>query len=219
MFTVASNLLRIKPRAKALEVFFISRRFSPQSCCFSLNVWRVEKRYMSSEPKRFCTKDMAVKNIGTHNGTFHCDEVLACFFLRQIPEYKASFSLGLGIVEGCYVRNCAKKTLKDTIHIWDLFSQSAILDDNNEFKRFLANAVDVLDQFSSFLKTCSRQGLYCDTPHSGAVIQKGYHKYASLQIVIITDYIINLFTITDIHLITKEWASLGALSKIPDAWY
>jgi len=26
--------------------------------------------------------------IGTHNGTFHCDEVLACFFLRQLPEYK-----------------------------------------------------------------------------------------------------------------------------------
>ncbi|KAI7795556.1 putative UPF0160 protein MYG1 [Triplophysa rosa] len=27
--------------------------------------------------------------IGTHNGTFHCDEVLACFLLRQLPEYKA----------------------------------------------------------------------------------------------------------------------------------
>lgn len=26
--------------------------------------------------------------IGTHNGTFHCDEVLACFLLRQLPEYK-----------------------------------------------------------------------------------------------------------------------------------
>ncbi|TWW61898.1 UPF0160 protein MYG1, mitochondrial [Takifugu flavidus] len=88
MFTVAGNLLRITPRAKAFKVFFISRRFCPQSCCFSLNVRRVEKRYMSSEPKRFCTKDMTGKKIGTHNGTFHCDEVLACFFLRQIPEYK-----------------------------------------------------------------------------------------------------------------------------------
>ncbi|XP_056108507.1 UPF0160 protein MYG1, mitochondrial [Rhinichthys klamathensis goyatoka] len=29
-----------------------------------------------------------MKKIGTHNGTFHCDEVLACFFLRQLPEYK-----------------------------------------------------------------------------------------------------------------------------------
>lgn len=25
--------------------------------------------------------------IGTHNGTFHCDEVLACFMLKQLPEY------------------------------------------------------------------------------------------------------------------------------------
>lgn len=26
--------------------------------------------------------------IGTHNGTFHCDEALACFMLKQLPEYK-----------------------------------------------------------------------------------------------------------------------------------
>jgi uncharacterized UPF0160 family protein len=25
--------------------------------------------------------------IGTHNGSFHCDEVLACFLLKQLPEY------------------------------------------------------------------------------------------------------------------------------------
>ncbi|XP_029358369.1 MYG1 exonuclease isoform X2 [Echeneis naucrates] len=31
---------------------------------------------------------MTVKKIGTHNGTFHCDEALACFLLRQLPEYK-----------------------------------------------------------------------------------------------------------------------------------
>lgn len=43
---------------------------------------------MSSEAKRLCTDNMTVKKIGTHNGTFHCDEVLACFFLRQLPEYK-----------------------------------------------------------------------------------------------------------------------------------
>ncbi|XP_034948921.1 UPF0160 protein C27H6.8 [Chelonus insularis] len=28
------------------------------------------------------------KKIGTHSGTFHCDEVLACFMLKQLPEYK-----------------------------------------------------------------------------------------------------------------------------------
>ncbi|MEQ2245260.1 UPF0160 protein myg1, mitochondrial [Ilyodon furcidens] len=42
---------------------------------------------MSTEPKRIRTDKMTVKKIGTHNGTFHCDEVLACFFLRQLPEY------------------------------------------------------------------------------------------------------------------------------------
>ncbi|KAJ0023946.1 hypothetical protein NQD34_003845 [Periophthalmus magnuspinnatus] len=42
-------------------------------------------RFMSSEAKKLRT-DM--KKIGTHNGTFHCDEVLACFFLRQLTEYK-----------------------------------------------------------------------------------------------------------------------------------
>ncbi|XP_067096107.1 UPF0160 protein MYG1, mitochondrial [Osmerus mordax] len=45
-------------------------------------------RYMSHQPKRLCTEKMTVVKIGTHNGTFHCDEVLACFFLRQLPEYK-----------------------------------------------------------------------------------------------------------------------------------
>ena len=26
--------------------------------------------------------------IGTHNGTFHCDEVMACYMLKLLPEYK-----------------------------------------------------------------------------------------------------------------------------------
>ncbi|KAK7915564.1 hypothetical protein WMY93_011325 [Mugilogobius chulae] len=44
---------------------------------------------MSSEAKKLRTEiNMTVKKIGTHNGTFHCDEVLACFFLRQLEEYK-----------------------------------------------------------------------------------------------------------------------------------
>ena len=32
-------------------------------------------------------KPNLMKKIGTHNGTFHCDEVLACFMLKQLPEY------------------------------------------------------------------------------------------------------------------------------------
>lgn len=31
---------------------------------------------------------MTVKKIGTHNGVFHCDEILAVTMLRQLPEYK-----------------------------------------------------------------------------------------------------------------------------------
>ncbi len=31
---------------------------------------------------------MAAKKIGTHNGTFHCDEILAVSMLRQLPEYR-----------------------------------------------------------------------------------------------------------------------------------
>ncbi|KAJ1916659.1 hypothetical protein H4219_003674 [Mycoemilia scoparia] len=33
---------------------------------------------------------MSAKVIGTHSGTFHCDEALACFMLKQLPEYKDS---------------------------------------------------------------------------------------------------------------------------------
>lgn len=28
-----------------------------------------------------------MKKIGTHSGVFHCDEALACFMLKQLPEY------------------------------------------------------------------------------------------------------------------------------------
>lgn len=28
------------------------------------------------------------KVIGTHDGTFHCDEVLACSLLKMLPDYK-----------------------------------------------------------------------------------------------------------------------------------
>ncbi len=30
------------------------------------------------------------KSIGTHSGTFHCDEVLACYMLRLLPEYQGA---------------------------------------------------------------------------------------------------------------------------------
>ncbi|XP_011403086.2 PREDICTED: UPF0160 protein MYG1, mitochondrial-like [Amphimedon queenslandica] len=31
---------------------------------------------------------MSIPKIGTHNGKFHCDEVLACYMLKVLPEYQ-----------------------------------------------------------------------------------------------------------------------------------
>ncbi|XP_025738946.2 MYG1 exonuclease isoform X1 [Callorhinus ursinus] len=39
-------------------------------------------------PKRPRGSLMAPPRIGTHNGTFHCDEALACALLRLLPEYR-----------------------------------------------------------------------------------------------------------------------------------
>ena len=39
---------------------------------------------MEPQEKKACS----AKTIGTHNGHFHCDEALACFMLRILPEYK-----------------------------------------------------------------------------------------------------------------------------------
>ena len=33
-------------------------------------------------------REHGVKTIGTHGGLFHCDEVLACYMLKVLPEYK-----------------------------------------------------------------------------------------------------------------------------------
>jgi len=41
---------------------------------------------MSGEP--VAKKLHTMVKIGTHNGTFHCDEVLPCFLLKQLPRYK-----------------------------------------------------------------------------------------------------------------------------------
>ena len=39
---------------------------------------------VQSPAKKACIE----MKIGTHNGSFHCDEVLACFLLKQLPIYK-----------------------------------------------------------------------------------------------------------------------------------
>lgn len=84
------TLTQITPRIKLIKPARGVRQLNAQVSSRSLfgNVGRTEPRYMSGQPKRLCSENMTVKKIGTHNGTFHCDEVLACFFLRQLPEYK-----------------------------------------------------------------------------------------------------------------------------------
>jgi len=42
----------------------------------------------NSEVKKLRLDSEGRKVIGTHNGTFHCDEVLACFMLRTLEAYR-----------------------------------------------------------------------------------------------------------------------------------
>ena len=42
----------------------------------------------SPELKKPCLQLGEEVLIGTHNGTFHCDEALACYMLRKFPEYR-----------------------------------------------------------------------------------------------------------------------------------
>ena len=43
-----------------------------------------------AEPK----EEHGAKTIGTHSGLFHCDEVLACYMLKVLPEYKDARYVG-----------------------------------------------------------------------------------------------------------------------------
>ncbi|KAM6947308.1 MYG1 exonuclease isoform 1-T2 [Lycodopsis pacificus] len=88
---IALNLTKIASQVNFGKPASAFRLLSSQANCrglLSVDVSRTAPRYMSSQPKRVCTENMTVIKIGTHNGSFHCDEVLACFFLRQLPEYK-----------------------------------------------------------------------------------------------------------------------------------
>ncbi|XP_059170286.1 MYG1 exonuclease-like isoform X2 [Physella acuta] len=48
--------------------------------------WALGRMSITSEPAS--KQPHLMKKIGTHNGTFHCDEVLACFMLTHLDEYK-----------------------------------------------------------------------------------------------------------------------------------
>ncbi|XP_023282548.1 UPF0160 protein MYG1, mitochondrial [Seriola lalandi dorsalis] len=85
--TKNTSLTNISKLASVLRLY---NSQANRCCLLSVDATCIKPRYMSSEAKRLCSENMTVKKIGTHNGTFHCDEALACFFLRQLPEYKDS---------------------------------------------------------------------------------------------------------------------------------
>ena len=105
---IALNLTRFK----ALINLSKSTTLTPLSklnvnICYFVDNTRTRTKYMSSQAKRLCTDSMSSKKIGTHNGTFHCDEVLACFILRQLPEYKVCrLSGGRVVTENGSVHSC-----------------------------------------------------------------------------------------------------------------
>ncbi|XP_018332499.1 UPF0160 protein MYG1, mitochondrial isoform X2 [Agrilus planipennis] len=53
------------------------------SCSHASDVWKGFVA-MATENKT----SRVTKRIGTHNGVFHCDEALACFMLKQLPQYR-----------------------------------------------------------------------------------------------------------------------------------
>ncbi|KAM8916421.1 MYG1 exonuclease [Spinachia spinachia] len=88
---IALKSTQIVSKVNLLQPACVSRLLSSRADCCRLprvDVSRVAPRSMSSLPKGVRAENMSATKIGTHNGTFHCDEVLACFFLRQLPEYK-----------------------------------------------------------------------------------------------------------------------------------
>ncbi|XP_075447934.1 MYG1 exonuclease [Ascaphus truei] len=58
------------------------RLLSARTSCSSLIL-------MPEEPKRPRREERTMRlKIGTHNGTFHCDEALACYLLRRLEQYR-----------------------------------------------------------------------------------------------------------------------------------
>lgn len=65
--------------------FFYCVGYSEGSSWFAVMA-ELELKNESDTPE--AKKSLMSRKIGTHNGTFHCDEALACFMLKQLPEYK-----------------------------------------------------------------------------------------------------------------------------------
>ncbi|KAL9679317.1 hypothetical protein QQ045_017175 [Rhodiola kirilowii] len=65
---------------------FKQRLLNFQSCFFTLST----KMAAASSPSRFSTGSpnyAPLKRVGTHNGSFHCDEALGCFMIRLTDKF------------------------------------------------------------------------------------------------------------------------------------
>ncbi|XP_050355102.1 MYG1 exonuclease [Nymphalis io] len=49
--------------------------------------YKYSKRHYFTANRRF-NNFFKIMKIGTHDGVFHCDDVLACFLLKRLPEFK-----------------------------------------------------------------------------------------------------------------------------------
>nr|XP_023015316.1 UPF0160 protein [Leptinotarsa decemlineata] len=83
---------------------------SKEFMALSGKILQISSYTISAVWKGFSTMASNTKNarlskvIGTHSGVFHCDEALACFMLKQLPEYsdaKIIRSRDLNILEKC----------------------------------------------------------------------------------------------------------------------
>ncbi|KAJ1159934.1 hypothetical protein NDU88_000438 [Pleurodeles waltl] len=68
------------PRFSSHLVFAVHRAISASK--------RFPALRMPADPKRPRQDEAMPSRIGTHNGSFHCDEALACYLLRTLPQYR-----------------------------------------------------------------------------------------------------------------------------------
>lgn len=77
--TISTGFCGVKLRNSSFKLNFFGK---------SGKIFIVETKMASNGAKHNSSFAGHVKTIGTHDGKFHCDEVLACSMLKLLPEYK-----------------------------------------------------------------------------------------------------------------------------------
>ncbi|XP_018579368.1 UPF0160 protein isoform X2 [Anoplophora glabripennis] len=65
------------------ELMALSNNLLKLSTATASTVWRGFATMATN-----CKTPRLIRKIGTHNGVFHCDEALACYMLKQLPDYR-----------------------------------------------------------------------------------------------------------------------------------